>query len=107
MNRHEYSKIITAIVVGGFTTLAVAFIVFVCYEMHRLGDLSPVTYLGPSSAGVIGATVAMYMNRAKWKSQTDLQYEQVKRMSELKKEYKEDFVNPDTNFTDEGGSING
>lgn len=82
--RREYSKTLTTAVVGVILTVAVGFIGFCCYEMHRLSDLSPVAYIGPSIVGVLATSVGAYMWRAKCKSKTDLEWEQTRRMTELR-----------------------
>lgn len=88
----EYSKIVTTTVVTIFSTLAVTFVIFVCYEMHRLGDLSPVGYIGPSIAGILASVIGFYMSRAKAKSQTDLEWEKTKRLTLLREKHPEAFI---------------
>lgn len=88
----EYSKIVTTAVVTIFSALAVSFIIFVCYEMHRLGDLSPVGYIGPSIAGILASVIGFYMSRAKAKSQTDLEWEKTKRLTIFREKHPEAFV---------------
>lgn len=92
MKNKEYSKVITTIVLSVFSTLAVAFLIFVCYEMHRLGDLSPVGYIGPSIAGILVSVIGFYMSRAKAKSQTDLEWEKTKRLTLFREKHPEAFV---------------
>lgn len=92
MKQREYSKWITTIVVAVFSALAVGFITFVCYEMHRLGDLSPVAYIGPSIVGLLATVLAFYMWRAKAKSQTDLEWEKTKRLTEFREKHPEHFT---------------
>lgn len=91
-NRKEYSKKVTTAIVAVFSTLAVAFIVFVCYEMHRLGDLSPVAYVGPSIAGILASVIGFYMSRAKAKSQTDLEWEKTKRLTLFREQHPDAFT---------------
>ena len=88
----EYSKKVTTIVVAIFSTLATAFIIFVCYEMHRLCDLSPVAYIGPSIAGILASVIGFYMSRAKAKSKTDLEWEKTKQMTLFREKHPESFV---------------
>ena len=94
----EYSKIVTTIVLAIFSTLATAFIVFVCYEMHRLGDLSPVGYIGPSIAGILVSVIGFYMSRAKAKSKTDLEWEKTKRLTLFREEHPETFTEGSVDF---------
>lgn len=93
--RREYSKYITTRIVSIFSTLAVGFVVFVCYEMHRLGDLSPVAYIGPSIVGLLASVLAFYMWRAKAKSQTDLEWEKTKKLTEFREKHPEYFTQGD------------
>lgn len=102
--KKEYSKVITTIVLTVFSALAIGFIVFVCYEMHRLGDLSPVAYIGPSIAGILTGGFGFYMWRAKAKSQTDLEWEKTKRLTQYREKHPDAFLeglinidNDDTN----------
>lgn len=90
--KKEYSKSVTTIVLTTFTALAVLFVVFVCYEMHRLEDLSVVEYLAGPIVGIPAAIVAFYMWRAKAKSQSDLEWEKTKQLTLFRKKYPEYFV---------------
>jgi hypothetical protein len=60
--------------------------------MHRLGDLSPVGYIGPSIAGILVSVIGFYMSRAKAKSQTDLEWEKTKRMTLFREKHPDAFV---------------
>lgn len=91
-NKKEYSKIMTTVIVSVFSALAVGFIIFVCYEMHRQNDLSPVAYLGPSIAGILASIIGFYMWRAKAKSQTDLEWEKTKQLTLFRKKHPDTFV---------------
>ena len=98
----EYSKTMTSIVLSIFTFLAVAFVVFVCYEMHRLGDLSPVAYMAAPIVGIPAAIVAFYMWRAKAKSKSDLEWEKTKQLTLFRSQHPEHFVR---GTVDSGGDI--
>lgn len=100
----EYSKTITTIVVGVFSILAVGFIIFVCYEMHRQNDLSPIAYIGPTIAGVPTAVVGFYMSRAKAKSKTDLEWEKTKQLTAFREEHPESFTQGTVDF-EEGTEV--
>lgn len=89
----EYSKVITGIVVGLFSLVAIGFILFVCYEMHRLRDLSPVAYIGTGIVGLLAAVLSAYMWRAKAKSQSDLEWERTKQLTAFREKHPECFVN--------------
>ena len=106
----EYSKIITSLLTPVLTLLAVGFVIFVCYEMHRLGDLSPVPYLAPPIIGVPVAVVGLYMWRAKAKSKTDLEWEQTRQLTLFREKHPECFtrgsvaLDNTTTITDDGGN---
>lgn len=100
MKKTEYSKTITTIVVGLFSILAVGFIIFVCYEMHRQNDLSPIAYIGPTIAGVPTAVVGFYMSRAKAKSKTDLEWEKTKQLTAFREQHPETFMEGSVEFED-------
>lgn len=99
--KKEYSKIITTVIVSIFSALAVGFIAFVCYEMHRLGDLSPVAYIGPSIAGILATIIGFYMWRAKAKSQTDLEWEKTKQLTLFREQHPEYFTTGDVDVEDD------
>lgn len=101
LKRREYSKVITTVILSVFLTLAIGFIIFVCYEMHRQNDLSPVAYLGPSIAGILTGVLGFYMWRAKAKSQTDLEWEKTKRYTEYREKHPELFTEGTVNIEDE------
>ena len=97
----EYSKIVTTIVVSVFSALAVGFIAFVCYEMHRQSDLSPVAYIGPSIAGILASVLGFYMWRAKAKSQTDLEWEKTKQLTLFREKHPDAFTEGSVNFSED------
>lgn len=90
--KREYSKLLTTPVVAVFSALAVGFVIFVCYEMHRLGDLTPVAYMAGPIVGIPAAIVAFYMWRAKAKSKTDLEWEKTKQLTKFREEHPEYFT---------------
>lgn len=100
-DRKEYSKIMTTILATIFSVLAVCFIIFVCYEMHIQKDLSPVAYIGPSIAAIIASIIGFYMWRAKAKSQTDLEWEQTKRLTLFREKHPEYFTQGSVNVEDD------
>ena len=97
----EYSKIVTTIVVAVFSALAVGFIAFVCYEMHRQSDLTPVAYIGPSIAGILASVLGFYMWRAKAKSQTDLEWEKTKQLTLFREKHPEAFITTSVMISDD------
>lgn len=99
--KREYLKVVTSCVVGLFSFVAIAFIVFVCYEMHRQEDLSPVGYIGVPLVGLLTAVLAIYANRAKAKSQTDLEWEMTKQMTLFREEHPEYFTRVVLNHEDD------
>lgn len=80
------------LIVYSSLALSWAFIVFICYEMHRLCDLSPVAVIGTALVGMIAATNAAYMWRAKQEDYSRLELEKMKQLSEMKKKYGDDFI---------------
>ncbi len=97
----EYSKIVTTCMIIVFTVLAVGFIVFVCYEMHRQNNLDPVAYIGPSIAGILASIIGFYMWRAKAKSQTDLEWEKTKRLTLFREKHPEAFTEASVDIVDD------
>ena len=94
----EYSQMATTAVVATFSTLAVGFVIFVCYEMHRMvslgmnDPLAPVTYIGPSIVGLLAAVLGFYMWRAKAKSQNDLEWEKTRQLTLFREKHPEYFT---------------
>ena len=107
-SKREFSKVITAAVLVTFSFVAVFFVLFVCYEMHRLGDLTPVADLADPILAVPAAFVAFYMWRAKAKSKTDLEWEQTKQLTLFREKHPEYFtqgnIAPGDTTIDEGGN---
>lgn len=109
LSRKRYSQRITTIVVSVFCSIAVGFIAFVCYEMHRLQDLSPVAYIGPSIVGLLATVLGAYMWRAKAQSKTDLEWEKTKQLTLWREKHPEAFthgtLNTEDLTTDETGGV--
>lgn len=109
--KKEYSKVATTLILSVFSAVAVAFVVFVCYEMHRLGDLSPVAYIAPSLVGLLVLVLRGYLSRAKAKSLSDLEWEKTKQLTKFREKHPEYFtqgrVQCDTDTYDDltGGEI--
>lgn len=104
--KREYSKTMTTIVTSVFVLLSVAFTVFVCYEMHRQNDLSPVAYIGASLVAVPIFVIKYYMRRAEKKSDSDLEWEKTKQLTKFREKHPEYFTQGRVNQTDdydEGG----
>ncbi len=78
-------------IVATFCPLAVCFVIFVCYEMHRLKDLSPVAYIGPSIVGPLATVLGFYMWRANAKDKSDLEWEKTKKLTQLKTKHPASF----------------
>lgn len=103
----KFSKVVTASVVTTFSILAVGFVIFVCYEMHRLGDLSPVSELAGPILGVPVAVVGLYVWRARAQSKTDLEWEQTKQLTLFREKHPECFTHgnvDDDMMTYDGGN---
>lgn len=88
MNKKPYSKCITTAII----LLAYLFVVFACYEMHRLSDLSPIAYIGAGIVALLAITVRGYMKRAVQEDLAKIKLEQIEQMSKLKQTYGDDFV---------------
>jgi predicted RND superfamily exporter protein len=100
MKKKEYSKVITSIVVGLFSATAIGFIAFVCYEMHRLRDLTPVAYIGTGITGLLAIVMGVYAWRAKAKSQCDLEWEKTKQLTLFREKHPEYFTQGKINSDD-------
>lgn len=84
----EYSKKITTAAV----ILAYAFVIFVCYEMHRLCDLSPVSFIGVGIIAMLAICVRSYMKRAYQRDLVWMRVNQSRELSKLKVEYGDNFI---------------
>lgn len=63
--------------------LASAFLFWSCYEMHRLGDLTPLAYIGSGVVALIAAALGFYVWRAKKTDDYVLALEKAKAEKEL------------------------
>lgn len=98
-----WSKILTASIV----LLVYGFIAWACAEMHRLGDLSPLSYIGTAVIGLLATVVAAYMWRAK---QTDLFLLDLKKseeMARLRRAYGQDLRSERVQQPGDGGYASG
>ena len=86
-----FSKLVVSFII----LLAFVFVIFICYEMDKLGDLSPVAYVGTGIVLLLALTVRAYMKRAYQTDLVNLKISQAKELSELKKNYGEDFTKDD------------
>lgn len=84
----EFSKITVSTVL----LLTTLFLLFVCWKMHVLGDLTPVSDIAPPLFVCVGIVVYAYMKRAYQKDMVNLEIEKTKKLSELKKKSGDDFV---------------
>lgn len=109
--KREFSKVITTVVVVTFTLVAVAYVAFICYEMHRLQDLSPAAYLSTGIVALLAAVLKFYMTRAAKKSETDLKWEETKRLTLFREKHPEHFTRGSVTYddmnTNEGGTGDG
>lgn len=87
MKKVAFSKLI----VGFVITLVTAFVVFCCYEMHRLCDLSPISYIGTGMIALLSTVVAAYMWRAKQQDMFNLELEKIKEKAKLREELGDNF----------------
>lgn len=87
MKKAPFSKIIVGFVIA----LVTAFVIFCCYEMHRLGDLSPISYIGTGMIALLSTVVAAYMWRAKQQDMFNLELEKIKEKAKLREELGENY----------------
>lgn len=87
MKKAPFSKIIVGFVIA----LVTAFVIFCCYEMHRLGDLSPISYIGTGMIALLSTVVAAYMWRAKQQDMFNLELEKIKGKAKLREELGENY----------------
>ena len=78
-----WSKILTVAVL----LLVYGFVIWACYEMHRLNDLSPIGYMAASIIGLLATTIATYFWRAKHKDLVEQDMVFTRFMAELNKEF--------------------
>lgn len=84
----EFSKITVSLTF----LLCVAFIVYVCVEMHLQSNLEPVAYIGGGLLICLGLIVRAYMKRAYQKDLVQLEIEKAKQLSRLKEEAGDNFT---------------
>ena len=84
----EFSKIC----VSAAFLLSIAFIIFVCVEMHRQNNLDPVSYIGAGILLCLAIIVRAYMKRAYQKDLVQMEIEKAKKLSQLKEEAGENFT---------------
>ena len=87
MKKRPFSKMI----VGYVMILVTAFIIFCCYEMHRLGNLDPIQVMGAGIVALLASVVAAYMWRAKQQDVYDLQMQELKDKAELRQKYGDSY----------------
>ena len=87
MKKKPFSKVVVVFVI----ILVTAFIIFCCYEMHRLGDLSPISYIGTGMIALLSTVVAAYMWRAKQQDMFNLELEKIKEKAKLREEFGDNY----------------
>ena len=87
MKKKPFSKVVVIFVI----ILVTAFIIFCCYEMHRLGDLSPISYIGTGMIALLSTVVAAYMWRAKQQDMFNLELEKIKEKAKLREELGDNY----------------
>lgn len=88
-NKKPTSKIAMASVLA----LVWLFVVWCCFEMHRLCDLSPLAYIGPAIIAMGAVTVGFYMWRAKQSDMVQIEMKRLETIAELKKKHGDDLPN--------------
>lgn len=53
------------LVVWYFIALGTLFLMYCCWEMHRLCDLTPMAYIAPTVMGFMATVLGVYVYRAK------------------------------------------
>ena len=71
--------------------VVIAFLAWCCYEMHRLDNLEPLAYIGPSVCGLGVAAVGTYMWRAKQSDMVEIEMKRLETIAKLKEKYGEDL----------------
>ena len=93
MKHKPFSKIITFFII----LLAYLFVIFACYEMRRLQDLSPIAYIGTGIVVLLATTIRAYMHRAVQQDLADIKVKETKELSQIKKEYGDSYVSSNSN----------
>lgn len=84
----EFSKKVTIACIF----LAYAFVIFVCYMMYITQNLEPVSYIGAGLVIMLAICVRAYMKRAYQKDLVYMKVNQARELSEIKREFGEDFI---------------
>lgn len=96
----DYSKKLVGIVLAHIFIITDVFLVFCCYEMHKLQDLSSLSYIAPVIFGAFSITVSAALGFYNWRaSQNDfmkIEIEKTKQLSELKEKYGDNFTYMET-----------
>ena len=72
--------------------IAVAFIIFVCYEMHTLQDLTPIEYVADIIKIALPIGIIAYMWRAVMEDKMELQLMYNEELSKGKVKYGDNYV---------------
>ena len=73
--------------------LVVVFVIWCCYEMHRLNDITALAYIGPAVVALGAAVVAVYMWRAKQTDMVRLEMKRLDMIAELKAKHGDNLPN--------------
>ena len=96
----DYSKKLVGIVLAHIFIITDVFLIFCCYEMHSLEDLSALSYIAPVIFGAFSITVSAALGFYNWRaSQNDfmkIEIEKTKQLSELKEKYGDNFTYTET-----------
>lgn len=92
--KKEYSKVIVA----WCFALITFFIMFACYEIHRLEDTSAIEFITDIVKYVTVVAVGGYFFKARAENTAKIQLEYQKQASELRKEYGDDYVSETLEF---------
>ena len=86
--KREYSKVIVAWCFAIITF----FILFACYEVHRLSDTSSIEYITDIVKYLAVVAVGGYFFKSRAENKVKLQIEYQRQASELRKKYGDDFI---------------
>ncbi len=96
----DYSKKLVGTVLFHIFAITDLFLIFCCYEMHELEDLSAMSYIAPVIFGAFSITVSAALGFYNWRaSQNDfmkIEIEKTKQLSELKEKYGDNFTYTET-----------
>lgn len=93
-DKPKRSKVPTSkIVIFVVLTLVIAFVLWCCYEMHRLNDITALSFIGPAVIALGAVAVAFYNWRAKQTDMVQLEMRRLEIIAELKAKHGDNLPN--------------